>query len=463
MTPELLAALRTAEGSALLAEAASLASGRAQPEPGGAGEHAQRRARAQPEAGGAGDRAQRKRADPLAAASALRARGTDPALAAAALTQVELRARAAGKFGADADQMFFTRAGLEQATQARVAQRRAARLAAAGVRHLADLCCGIGADALAAARAGIRVYAVEADPLTAAVAAANVDALGLSDLARVVCADVRDVDLSNMDGVFCDPSRRRENGARVFDPHGYSPPWEFVSALAERVPHTVLKLAPGIDHALVPAGAEAEWVSVRGEVVEAALWYGPLAGVPRRASLLPGEFTLTGSGTAQAPVGPLRRYLLDPDGAVVRAHLVAEFAAMVGGTLADPQIAYVYVDEPPTPAEAERAGSTAVTPTRAVGPAGTAGPAGRNGAAGAVAGARCFEVLEALPFSVKRVRAALRARGVGRLTIKKRGSPLDPDQLRRQLRLAGDAELTLVLTRVAGAPTALLCQPVALA
>ena len=221
-----------------------------------------------------------------------------------------------------------------------------------------------------------------------------------------------------------DPSRRRDTGARVIDPRGYSPPWEFVSGLAGRVPRTVLKLAPGIDHALVPPGVEAEWVSVRGEVVEAALWYGPLAEVPRRASLLPGESTLTGTGTAQAPVGPLRRYLLDPDGAVVRAHLVAEFADMVGGTLADPQIAYVYVDAP------------VATPF-----------------------ARCFEVLEALPFSVKRVRAALRDRSVGRLTIKKRGSPLDPDQLRRQLRLAGDAELTLVLTKVAGAPTALLCRP----
>lgn len=389
MTPELLAALRTPEGLALLADAARLAGG-----------------------------------NPLAAASALRAGGADPALAAAALTQAELRARAASKFGTDANWMFFTRTGLEQATQAGVARRRAARLAAAGVRHLADLCCGIGADALAAARAGIRVYAVDADPLTAAVAAANAEALELADLVTVVCADVRDVNLSKVDGVFCDPSRRRDTGARVIDPRGYSPPWEFVSGLAGRVPRTVLKLAPGIDHALVPPGVEAEWVSVRGEVVEAALWYGPLAEVPRRASLLPGESTLTGTGTAQAPVGPLRRYLLDPDGAVVRAHLVAEFAGMVGGTLADPQIAYVYVDAP------------VATPF-----------------------ARCFEVLEALPFSVKRVRAALRDRSVGRLTIKKRGSPLDPDQLRRQLRLAGDAELTLVLTKVAGAPTALLCRP----
>ena len=70
--------------------------------------------------------------DPLVAASALRSRGVAPALAAAALTQVSLRRRAAAKFGPVSDRMFFTRAGLEQATRAPVTERRAARLAAAG-------------------------------------------------------------------------------------------------------------------------------------------------------------------------------------------------------------------------------------------------------------------------------------------------------------------------------------------
>ncbi|HKS98303.1 MAG TPA: SAM-dependent methyltransferase, partial [Rugosimonospora sp.] len=259
--------------------------------------------------------------------------------------------------------------------------------------------------------------------LTAAVAAANADALGLSDRIVVECADARSADLSTVDAVFCDPARRR-GGTRVFDPRAYAPPWEFVAGLPGAVPRTVLKLAPGLDHGLVPGGAEAEWVSVRGEVVEAALWCGPLAEVPRRATLLPEGLTLAGPGSERAPVGPVRRYLLDPDGAVVRAHLVAEFAATVGGTLADPDIAYVYADTP---------ASTGY--------------------------ARCFEVREVLPFSLKRLRGVLRERGVGRLTIKKRGSALDPDELRRQLRLSGANELTVVLTRVAGAPTALLCQP----
>jgi SAM-dependent methyltransferase len=386
--------------------------------------------------------------DPLAAASALRARGIPASLAAAALTQVTLRQRAVAKFGADAGRMFFTRAGLEQATRAEVATRRAARLATAltgpaPVRGpapgpgpasarghestlpiVADLGCGVGADTIAFARAGLRVLAVDADPLATAVTAANVAALGLADRVTVSTMDAREVTLDGVDAVFCDPARRTATGRRVFDPSAYSPPWDFVARLARGVPYTVLKLAPGIDHALVPPGAEAEWVSVGGDVVEAAFWCGPLAGVPRRATVLNGggHAELTGTGTQRAPVGPVRKYLYDPDGAVVRAHLVAEFAATVDGTLADPTIAYVYAD------------SAQLTPY-----------------------AKCLEVLEVLPFSLKRLRAALRARDAGRLTIAKRGSAVDVEKLRRDLKPAGDTEVTLVLTRVAGAPYGLIC------
>ena len=391
MNLELLAALRTREGAAALAAAAEQTGG-----------------------------------DPLAAASALRARGVAPALAAAALTQAELRRRAAAKFGPIAEQMFFSRAGLEQATRTVVADRRAARLAAAGVATMADLCCGIGTDALAAARAGIHVYAVDSDPLTAAVATANADALGLADRVDVACADAAAVEVERCDAVFADPARRRAGGGRVFDPGSYSPPWDVIAALSARVPRTVLKLAPGIDHALIPPAAEGEWVSVDGDLVEAAFWYGPLASAPRRATVLStgGVAELTGSGSAAAPVGVVGTYLFDPDPAVVRSHLVAEFAATVGGHLADPYIAYVYAD------------SFSNTPF-----------------------ARCLRVTEVLPFSLKRLRALLRGRGVGRVEIRKRGSAIDPARLRHDLRLSGPNPASLVLTRVAGTPTVLLCQP----
>jgi hypothetical protein len=270
--------------------------------------------------------------------------------------------------------------------------------------------------------------------MTAAMAAANAQAAGVADRFIVECGDATTFDVSSVDAVFCDPGRRRAGGRRVFDPAGYSPSWEFVLGLMRRAARTVIKAAPGIDHALIPGGAEAEWVSVDREVVEATLWCGPLAQVPRRATVLfdargdqrPAAFQLTGTGTAEAPVGTVRRYVYDPDGAVVRAHLVAEFAAAVHGTLADSTIAYVYADQ---------AGPT---------------PFGRR-----------LEVTDVIRFSLKRLRGLLRDRGVGRVEILKRGSALDPQRLRRDLRLTGGNAASLVLTRVAGAPTVLVCRPLA--
>jgi hypothetical protein len=389
-TPEQLAALRTPDGQAALAAAAELADG-----------------------------------DPLMAASALRARGFPPELATAALAQATLRTRAVAKVGPDAHRMFFTRAGLEQATRAVVATRRAARLAAAGVRHLADLGCGIGMDTIAAAQAGLRVTAVEADPSTATVAAANVAALDLTDRVTVQTGPAESADLSGVDAVFCDPARRTSTGRRIFDPDSFSPPWDFLMTLPRQVPQTVLKLAPGLDHTRIPDDAEAAWVSVDGDLVEATLWCGPLARVPRRATVLRGgqAVELTGTGQQPAPTGPVRDYLYDLDPAVIRAGLVAEFAAIVDGNLADPTIAYVYADAPQT------------TPL-----------------------ARCLKVEQTLPFSLKRLRATLRAAGIGHVEIMKRGSAVDVDRLRQQLRPSGDRAATVVLTRVAGAPTALVCR-----
>lgn len=370
---------------------------------------------------------------PVAAATVLRARGFDPSLSAAALTQATLRRAATHKFGAAAASMFFTRTGLEQATRNVVATRRAARLAESGATYVADLGCGIGADALAFARAGIRVCAVEADPATAEVARANAELSGPN--ITVIVADATTMDLTGMDAVFCDPARRTAGGRRVFSTAGLSPPWDFVTGLSARVERVVLKLAPGVDHGVIPAGAEAEWVSVDGDLVEATVWSPRLARVPRRATVLRAPprsagpacaghdaFELTGTGAMAAPVGGVRRYVFDPDPAVTRAGLVAEFAAGVNGVLADPRIGFVYADNPAT------------TPF-----------------------ARCLEVVDQPPVAVKRLRAALRAAGIGRLEIRKRGSALDVERLRRDLRLSGPHAATLLLTRTAGTPTALLC------
>ncbi|KPC62220.1 class I SAM-dependent methyltransferase [Streptomyces chattanoogensis] len=365
-------------------------------------------------------------ADDLAAATRLRR--THPApLVSAALGQARLRQRAVAKFGDDARRMYFTPNGVEQSTRATVAAHRAARLAALGVRTLADLCSGIGGDALALARAGISVLAVDRDPLACAAARANAEALGLAGLIEVRCADVTEVDTAGFDAVFVDPARRSTGrGGRIFDPEAYSPPLSWAVEAARKAPYAALKIAPGVPHEALPEDAETEWISDGGDVKEAVVWFGA-AFTPggRRATLLPGGASLPGAGLPDPEPGSVGRWLYEPDGAVIRAHLVADVARQIGGRLIDPTIAYLTADE------------LTATPY-----------------------ATAYEITDVLPFNVKKLRALLRERGIGIAEIKKRGSAVSPEELRKKLRLEGVNSCTIILTRVAGKPSMLLGRPV---
>jgi len=363
--------------------------------------------------------------DPLQASAQLR-KDAAAEHVAAALTQADLRRRAAAKFGDDAARMYFTPEGLEQATRRPVARHRAARLVAAQAGTVIDLGCGIGGDLVAVAAAGLTVAGVDLDPLRVEIARANLDALGLGG--AVTVADATEVDHTGFEVAFADPARRSARG-RTFAVDDWTPPWPFVQGLLART--SCVKVAPGIPHGLVPDGVEAEWVSDHGEVKEAALWSGALATTRRRATVIGdgGLATLTDEDAPSAGDGPAQvrdvgAYLYEPDGAVIRAGLVTAVAAGVDGGLIDEHIAYVTGDQ------AFR------TPF-----------------------ARSYRVLEELPQREKHLRAALRERGIGRLTIKKRGVAVVPEELRKRLALAGDAEGTIVLTRAAGKGICLLVEP----
>ncbi|MGQ1796633.1 THUMP-like domain-containing protein [Kocuria oceani] len=369
--------------------------------------------------------------DALASATRLRAQGHDAELVSAVLTQARLRTRARAKFGDFAEQMLFTRAGLEQATRLRVAALHARRFADAGLAHVADLGCGIGADALALASLDRRVTAVELDETTAAVALLN---LRPFPEATVLHADAASLDLDALpggppDGVWLDPARRETSSSgtrRIFDPEAFSPPLSFVEALAARGLPVGVKLGPGIPHEAVPAGCEAQWVSDRGDVVEAVLWFNAVArpGVRRAALVLSehGSTELTSPedldpAHADAVVGPVGSYLYEPDGAVIRAGLVTDLARRLGARLIHPRIAYLSSDEPVR------------TPL-----------------------ARAYRVREVLPHTVKVLKRWVREHEVGTLEIKKRGTDVTPEQLRRQLAPKGPGRATLVLTRTGPAP-----------
>ena len=367
--------------------------------------------------------------DVLKTVNDLRRAGHSPGLVAAVLGQSKLRAKAATKFGPFAERMLFTEAGLEQATRLRVAALHAGRFQSAGLSRIADLGSGIGGDALALASLDLEVTAVELDEVTAAIAAYN---LALWPNATVEHADVTTFDLDGFDGVYLDPARRtagHQNTSRLADPGDYSPTLDFAFGIAERIP-TGIKLGPGIDRDLIPAEAEAQWVSVDRDVVELGLWFGALArpGI-RRSALVIGEHgtaELASTGdSADVETGTLGSYLYEPDGAVIRSRLIGDLGRRIGATMLSDGIAYLGSDE------------AVETPFAA-----------------------CFRVIETFPLDERRLRKELATRGIGSLEIKKRGVDVDPAAFRRKLSLHGPASATLVLTRVAGRHTALLCERV---
>lgn len=396
--------------------------------------------------------------DALRLGESLRAQGHDPGLIALALTQSRLRARA-NKLGDRATELLLTPDGLEQATRPALAARHAARFVAAGVERILDLGCGLGLDALAFVDAGLEVTAVEADPATASLAAHNLaghpGARVVRGTAEQVVAGLSatdthaDTDTDARLGVWFDPARRTPGRTdatgrtrRVFALDQISPPWEFVLATAASVAATGAKLSPGFPHARVPDGAEAEWVSYDGEVLECALWWGPLATSPGRVATVIGRDGVahriveadagrdtgrdTGAGSGFDAGPPVAgSFLYDPDRAVVRAGLVGVLAALTGGRELGPDAGYVV-----------------------------------SGQRVDVPWARRFVVLETLPATPKAIRVWARAAGVGRLTLKKRGSALDPDRLRRSLKLDGSgAEGIVVLTSDAGRQLAVAVRP----
>lgn len=364
---------------------------------------------------------------------------TEPENIGAALELHLLRQKAAisGKF-ALANKLFFTKGGLEQASSQVVADYRAGRFAASlpNGSRLADLGCGLGSDSLALARQGFFVTGVDLDAERLELARANAKALSLQQQLEFMEQDITNFDPVGYAGIFFDPARRTETGKRLFSVEAYQPPLSLLRHWQHQVPNIAAKISPGVDYTeLDDYDCEIEIISEAGDVKEAALWFGQLRSgrenkepVRRRATLLPQQLSLTDSprdATFEVvAIGVPLRYLFEPDGAVIRAGLVEELAHLLGHSTRkiDQDIAFLTSDYPHE------------TPF-----------------------ARRFAVRESLPFNLKKLNRRLQELEVGRVTIKKRGSPLDPQQLEHALKLKGSAHLTLILTHVLGKPFVLLC------
>jgi hypothetical protein len=327
-----------------------------------------------------------------------------------------LRRKATAKF-ADPSDWLFTDEALQQATAEPVASHRARRLAGLTVH---DATCSIGTELAALRNSAAYVVGSDIDPVRLAMAAHNVAGVDLcrADALRPITRDTV---------VLVDPARR-SGGRRRFHPGDYTPALDVLLDVY-RGRQLVVKCAPGIDFEEVSRlgfRGEIEVTSLAGSVREACLWSEGLAGATRRATMLDTGEVVTDGDPDDCPVAPAGRWIVDPDGAVVRAGLVRHYAARHGLWQLDPEIAYLSGDRLPE-------------------------------------NVRGFEVLEELSYSERRLRQALSARDVGAVEILVRGVDVDPDALRARLRLRGSEPVSVVIARIgsgaASRATAFICRP----
>lgn len=353
--------------------------------------------------------------------------------AALVMEQWELRSRAAEKFSAAAD-MYFTRKSLEQATDEQVAGFKAQRFARGSLAL--DLCCGAGGDWLALAQRG-PALAVDRDPRLCLLAQANrrLWSDAIAEPSHVLAAEVRDSGLIGellraTAAWHIDPDRRPA-GRRTTRVELHQPNSAVIDALRAVNPHAAVKLAPAAElPAHWNAEAELEWIGRGGQCRQLVAWFGALAERlgTRRASVLSRDGSadcITGNaGIEPELLGRVARYVMEPDAAVLAAGLRGALAEQQRLLAIDMACAYLTADHCPP-----RSGLLA-----------------------------CFEVEEVLPLDLRRLKALLRERRIGRLEVKKRGTQHDPARVQQQLKVAGDEQRTLLITPCAGTVTAVLAR-----
>lgn len=342
--------------------------------------------------------------DPFKKLALLKAEHGDYSRAVAEL----LDARSKGKLPAT---WYLDSDSVQQATPLPVAAERFDRIRRVlGDVLVHDVTCSIGTEGAACLAAEMSYIGSDLSLPRLVMAQANVDAPFFQADALAPC--------TKADVIVADPARRA-GGRRITNPDQLLPPLS--SLLGAYQQHMAVKCAPGLDfsgwNGLVSVS------SVDGGVKEACLYTPGLSegatreaivirewGVDKLSDLDPGAEELAAGHGA---------YLIDPDGAIVRAGLVRQFAVREGLWMLDERIAYLTGDRIP------------------------------NGYSG-------FRIVEQVP--LKKLKGALQAYDPGSLEILVRGVDIDPDALRKKLRPRGSRPMTVVVTRIGSQGVAFICE-----
>lgn len=332
----------------------------------------------------------------------------------AALELTLARGSAVEKFGDESARLWADRAGVEMASSPAAAAHKAARFADLDPRlPVHDLCCGIGADAMALVRAGLRVTGVDRDEVRAWMCERNAGC-------RAEVADV--AILRDVQAFHIDPQRRNAGERRIPRLEDLEPGLDVVRALIDRAEAGCVKLFPGVAFDMLPPG-EVEMLSERGRLRQAILWTGTLARGERTATVLDWGATLTGR-PGPAPFGQVGAFVHAVDPAVERAQLIGVLASQTG--LRTPHYASGLLT-------GDRAAESPFL--------------------------RAYQLVEQMAWSLSKVRKKLRGLDVGIVSIKTRGGLVDPDRLQTQLRGTGSRPLVLFIQRFGDRMVCLICEP----
>ena len=358
--------------------------------------------------------------DPEELNIALRRQGHTAGVCIEVVNQVALRQKARQKLGPIAESLLFTRQGLEQASRIEVARYHARRLSSYGA--VSDLTCGIGLDAFAFAEAGLAVQAVDVDKVTAKFAKHNLAAF---PKVSVQVGDAQSTEVRT-GSVFLDPARRdlrsSARSRKMLQPADFEPPLDFALGLLAKFPGGV-KLSPGLPHEHVDTRLEATWVSHNGDLVELSQWSTAADRAGKRFAVMVQEgCEIEFSGEVfEAETSPLKEFIYEPDAALIRSHLIGAFAQQHSLGTTSPGIAYLTGAEVSSP------------------------------------WLRRFKVVDELPLQEKVIRQYFARHDIGRVEIKKRGVDIEPEVLRKKLKVKGSGAATLIATKVGGARKALVC------
>lgn len=345
----------------------------------------------------------------------------DPERAAMILTQLDLRIRAAEKF-ARAQEMLFTRAGLEQSTSEAIARYRANRYQEH--EHIVELCCGIGGDLVALAGLDTKITPVDRDPVHLFLAEHNARVYQTDANITPLLMNVEDVALEDSDAVFIDPARRKGSGLRT----GYlsDPSVEWSVSLAEQVAAVGIKTAPGIPREMVPDGWELEMIALGSDLKEAVMWSPGIARNTRTATVISDG---TVESLAPLPGDPVAirdaepgDWLHDVNPAVTNSGLVEDLARELRADRIDAEIGFLVSDR-----DMDHPMVTS------------------------------WQVLNVLPWHEKRIKRALASLDIGPIDIRRRGLPGDVPTITKRLRGKGNRRAIIAMTRMDDVPTAVIC------